>query len=88
MTELPIEGPRACTAADLPGVIALVDAAMRSGTGQTMWTDYPLVYRESNLENIRIVRVGGEVVGKSPTRNDWRIPFPMRYGLSEADDTP
>jgi len=60
------DGPRPCTAADLPGVIALVDAAMRGGTDQSMRTDYPLVYRDDNLENIRVISLFGEVVSVVP----------------------
>jgi len=56
-----IEGPRACTPDDLPQVIALVDEAMRRGSDQTLWTDYPLVYRGDNLENIRVLTVGRKV---------------------------
>jgi predicted N-acetyltransferase YhbS len=61
-----IEGPRACTPDDLPQVIELVDEAMRRGSDQTMWTDYPLVYHHGNLDNIRIMTVGGKVVTVVP----------------------
>ncbi len=61
-----IQGPQACTKADLPGVITLVDEAMRQGTEQTMLTDYPLVYRDENLPNIQILKVDDKVVSVVP----------------------
>ncbi len=59
-------GPLACTKSDLPGVIRLVDGMMRQGTDQSMLTDYPLVYAEQNLQNIRIIKLHGEVVSVVP----------------------
>jgi len=61
-----IEGPRACTKAELPEAIALVDRVMRGGTGQSFLIDYPLVYLDENLENIRILKVDGEVASEVP----------------------
>jgi len=61
-----VDGPRACTKDDLPGMIAVVDAEMRKGSSQSLLTDYPLVYGESNLENAPIVKVGGQVVSVVP----------------------
>ncbi len=62
-----MDGPRACTPADLTDVIALVDVALnRPGTGQTFLTDYPVVYERKNLENIRILRVDGELAAVVP----------------------
>ena len=61
-----VEGPRACGKVDLAGMISLVDAAMRQGTSQSFVTDYPLVYRDSNLQNVRIVKVGAEIVSVVP----------------------
>ena len=55
-----------CSQQELPEVISLVDDAMRQRTGQTMLTDYPLVYQDSNLSNIRILKVGGHVVSVVP----------------------
>ena len=67
MESLKIDGPRACTKADLPEVIALVDSELgRRGTDQTMLTDYPLVYQDKNLENVRILRVNGELASVVP----------------------
>ncbi len=61
-----IDGPRACTKAELAKVIAIVDQAMREGIDQTVLTDYPLVYLEKNLENIRILKVDGELAAEVP----------------------
>ncbi len=55
-----------CTQRELPEVIGLVDDAMRQGMDQTMLTDYPLVYQESNHPNIRVIKVGGRVVSVVP----------------------
>lgn len=40
--------------------------------GQSLRTDYPLVYREENLENVRILRVNGELASVVPF-----IPWPV-----------
>jgi len=67
MPTLKIDGPRACTPAEVPEVIALVDAALgRHGTGQSLLTDYPLVYEEQNLANVRILKVDGELASVVP----------------------
>ena len=55
-----------CTQRELPEVIGLVDDAMRRGMNQTMLTDYPLVYQESNHRNIRIIKVEGRTVSVVP----------------------
>jgi predicted N-acetyltransferase YhbS len=60
------EGPRGATRADVDGVIALVDAAMRQGSDQTMRTDYPLVYADANLPNVQVVLVDGRPVATAP----------------------
>jgi GNAT superfamily N-acetyltransferase len=62
----PIDGPRACTKAELPQVIALVDGEMRQGSGQSLLTDYPLVYRDENLPHVRILKVDGELASVVP----------------------
>ena len=61
-----IDGPRACEKTELPEVIALVDGALREGIDQSILTDYPLVYLDKNLENIRILKVGGEIAAVVP----------------------
>ena len=55
-----------CTQRELPEVIGLVDDAMRQEMDQTMLTDYPLVYQESNHPNIRIIKVDGRTVSVVP----------------------
>ena len=55
-----------CTQRELPEVIGLVDEAMRQGMDQTMLTDYPLVYQESNHRNIRVIKVDGRTVSVVP----------------------
>ena len=55
-----------CTQRELPEVIGLVDDAMRQGMDQTMLTDYPLVYQESNHRNLRIIKVDGRTVSVVP----------------------
>jgi hypothetical protein len=61
-----IDGPRACAEAELPEVVAVVDSALRQGSDQSMGTDYPLVFRAGNLDNIRIIKVDGEVAAEVP----------------------
>jgi GNAT superfamily N-acetyltransferase len=61
-----IDGPRPAVPADVPEVVALVDAAMRAGTEQTLLTDYPLVYDVANLRNVRVLRVSGELASVVP----------------------
>ena len=66
MHTLEIDGPRACRKHELHEMIALGDAVMRAGSDQTFLTDYPLVYRDSNLQNIFIMKVKGEIVSVVP----------------------
>ena len=66
MTQPEVTEARICTRVDLPEVIALVDNAMREGSDQTMLTDYPLVFRDENLPNIRVGKVDGQVVSVVP----------------------
>src|SRR5690242_20535321 len=63
---LKIDGPRACTKAELPEVIAVANGALRENSDQTLLTDYPLVYLDKNLENIRILRADGQLVAEVP----------------------
>ena len=56
---------------DLPELIALVDAVMRDGSDQSFLTDYPLVYRDGNLKNIHVVKVGGAIVAEVPYIPKW-----------------
>ena len=61
-----VDGPRGCRPEELPGVIRLVDAAMRQGWDQTMRTDYPLVYAPGNLANVQVITVDDRVVATAP----------------------
>lgn len=61
-----MDGPRSCRPDELPQVIALVDSAMREGSDQTLFTDYPLVYAPENLANVQVVAVDGRVVATAP----------------------
>jgi GNAT superfamily N-acetyltransferase len=61
-----VDGPRPALPGDVAEVVALVDAAMRAGTDQSMLTDYPLVYAADNLVNVRVLRVDGELVSVVP----------------------
>jgi predicted N-acetyltransferase YhbS len=70
LTALPptsvIDGPRPALPSEVPDVIALVDAAMRTGSDQSMLTDYPLVYAPENLRNVMVLRADGELVSTVP----------------------
>ena len=66
MNNSEIDGPRACRTDELHEMIALVDSVMREGSDQTFLTDYPLVYMDSNLQNIFIVKVNGEMASVVP----------------------
>ncbi|MBI4024957.1 MAG: GNAT family N-acetyltransferase [Verrucomicrobia bacterium] len=61
-----IDGPRACRKEEISEVIGLVDGEMRRGTDQSLLTDYPLVYRDENLENIFILKAGGALASVVP----------------------
>lgn len=56
-----MEGPRAATRKELPMVERLANAVFRNyeHAPQTMFQEYPDLYDEDNLENIRIIAVGG-----------------------------
>ena len=66
MSDLEIEGPMGCTKALLPELVALANGIFRPEGDQDIFTDYPLVYRDENLENLRLIRVNGEVVAEVP----------------------
>lgn len=61
-----IDGPLACTAMDLGPMLAMVNSIFRPDGGQSLFTDYPLVYREANLGNAHLIRSHGEVVSIVP----------------------
>ena len=66
MNSLKENKPQACSKSDLQKMIALVDAVMRKETDQTFLTDYPLVYKETNLQNIFIIKAKDEIVSVVP----------------------
>ena len=61
-----IDGPRACREDERDKMIALVDDVMRDGIDQTFLTDYPLVYQDSNLQNIFIIQEKREMASVVP----------------------
>ena len=75
MPQLKIEGPSACTKEELPDLIRLVDSVMRADSDQSMLTDYPLVYLDHNLKNIRLMKVNEKVMAEVPF-----IPRPIVQG--------
>lgn len=56
-----IDGPRACRLEELEELLELVNFVFRTSSGRlpTIATDYPHIYRESNLENVRVIGVDG-----------------------------
>ena len=61
-----IDGPRACQASEFEEVIALINQVFRAGTNQDIRTDYPLVFNQSKMEYMRILKVDGVVVAHVP----------------------
>ena len=61
-----IDGPRACRALEFDQVIGLINRVFRAGTDQDIRTDYPLVFDRSQLANMRVVTVDGDVVSQVP----------------------
>src|SRR5207249_614203 len=51
----------ACTKAEVPEMIAMINSVMRQGSDQSFLTDYPRVYDDVNLENIFILKAAGEM---------------------------
>src|SRR5260370_40250375 len=82
-----IDGPRGCTKAELHEVIALVDKEMRQGTDQSMLTDYPLVYLDKNLENIRILKVDGEAAAEVPILPKIVVMEDFRFNIGNISPT-
>ena len=82
-----IEGPRSCRPGELPQVIALVDGAMRQGSDQTLFTDYPLVYAPDNLVNVQVVTVDGRVVATAPVLPRVVQGPGFRYGIGIISPT-
>lgn len=61
-----MEGPRACRPEDFEETMALLNSIFRPGSDQRLETDYPLIFRESRLEYMRIVKEDGRVVAHVP----------------------
>ena len=61
-----MEGPRACTAEDFEETMALLNSIFRAGSDQRLQTDYPLVFRPSRFEYMRIIKEDGKVVAHVP----------------------
>jgi hypothetical protein len=66
MNEHRIEGPRGCTKGDLDELISLVNGIFRPEGSQDVLTDYPLVYEDQNLSNIRMIRLDDQLVSEVP----------------------
>jgi len=66
MSENRIEEPQGCAQVDLGELVALVNGIFRPDGSQDIRSDYPLVYREQNLPNIRLIRVDGRIVAEVP----------------------
>ncbi|MAE63371.1 MAG: hypothetical protein CMJ18_03790 [Phycisphaeraceae bacterium] len=66
MTSNHIQGPQGCAREDLDGVLELMNSILRAGSEQNLATDYPLVYRQENLDHHRIMKAGRHVVADVP----------------------
>jgi GNAT superfamily N-acetyltransferase len=65
------DGPRGCKPEELDELLELVNQVFRTSQGKppSIQTNYPQIYRVSNLENIRVVRIDGAIrasVSNSP----------------------
>ena len=91
MTATP-EGPRKCAKDETSQVIAIVDAAMRQGSDQTFFDDYPLVYGAANLDRVRIITVDGNVVSVVPyyvwnaAAADWQLAVGVISGTATSQE--
>ena len=74
MSTSEVDGPRGCTRGDLDALIQLVNSVFRPDGRQNILTDYPLVYRDENLDRIRLLTVGGQIVSEVPF-----IPWTVRH---------
>lgn len=61
-----IDGPRGCRVSEFEEVITLINSVFRAGTDQDIRTDYPLVFNQSKMEYMRILKVDGVVVAHVP----------------------
>ena len=58
-----LDGPRACKPEELDELLELVNGIFRTDRGKppSIRTDYPHIYRTSNLDNIRVIRIDGAI---------------------------
>jgi predicted N-acetyltransferase YhbS len=68
-----IDGPRACRPEERSELLALINLVFRVSRGRapSIERDYPHIYRASNLDNVRVIRVDGGLrasVGTLPMR--------------------
>lgn len=68
-----IDGPRACRPEERSELLALINLVFRVSRGRqpSVERDYPHIYRESNLDNVRVIRIDGGLrasVGTLPMR--------------------
>ena len=56
------EGPMPCPPPDLPSAVDLANRVFRPGGSGDMGKEYPLLFSQSNAENLRIVKARGRVV--------------------------
>ncbi len=61
-----MDGPRACTMEEFEETMALLNGIFRPGSDQKLQTDYPLIFRPSKFEYMRIVKEDGKVVAHVP----------------------
>lgn len=57
-----LQGPRGARQGELEPIIDLVNRVFRNGIDQNMATDYPLVFRKANLDNLRVITDGARIV--------------------------
>jgi len=59
-----IEGPRGAEVDELSEVLDLVNLVFRTSRGMkpTMQEEFPLLFNEKNVENLRIIKVDGKIV--------------------------
>ena len=59
------DGPRGCKPEELDELLELVNQIFRTNQGKppSILADYPHIYRASNLDNIRVIRIDGKADG-------------------------
>ena len=76
------DGPRACRAEERAELLDLVNLVFRTSQGKppSIETDYPHIYRESNLENVRVIRADGGIRASVAT-----LVMPIACGEARLD---